>query len=306
MSFQDYIDENYSYTCSAGQVKLEGECPFCHKSDDDLRLYIDMKKERGICHHCSTGFGPIKFIMASENMGFQQAQRFLKDDGNSYIRSEDEAVETALWWPQTVKISDSANAESYMTGRGMSRELADYFQVRFCNTNTSVDEKLHYTNDRIIIPIFDNNGNPAGWQGRDITGKAFVKYLFPSGFKAGDFLYNANNIPASSDYLIISEGVFDCWGWWRSGFKNVVGTFGKKMSDSQIDLLFEIMPKVVFIAWDSDAKLKKYEFAERFGHLFDVRIVDLEGRDADELKGAKLLDIFSSSKRYNWSDKIAL
>ena len=58
------------------------------------------------------------------------------------------------------------------------------------------------------------------------------------------------------------------------------------------------------MAWDDDAAKQKYEFCERFGHLFDIRIVWLGGNDADELTKGALANALLEAKPYCWSDKI--
>lgn len=127
-------------------------------------------------------------------------------------------------------------------------------------------------------------GELVSWQGRDITGKSKMKYLFPPCFKGAEELYNIQAMPSNPSYLIVTEGVFHVFGWWLAGIKNAIGTFGKKISAAQVDMLRVVNPSVLFIAWDSDANDKKYEFCEQYGHYFpDIRIVDLKGKDADEL-----------------------
>ncbi len=192
-----------------------------------------------------------------------------------------------------------------MTKRGIGEEVVKHFDLRFCQKNLTTEETTLRTRNRIIIPIKNMAGELVSWQGRDITGKSKVRYLFPSSFKGAQELYNIDAIPASPDYLIITEGVFGAFGWYRAGIKNVVATFGKKISKFQVDVLRIIAPKIIFMAWDSDATDKKYEFCELYGHYFpDIRIVDLAGKDSDELKRADLLDALSKASPYSWNDKI--
>jgi DNA primase len=97
----------------------------------------------------------------------------------------------------------------------------------------------------------------------------------------------------------------DVFGWWRSGLKNVVATFGKHLSEAQLDIVRYLNPEVLFVAWDSDAHWNKYELIEKVGHYFkNIRLVDLNNKDADEKNRRQLLAALSNSKTYSWEDKI--
>src|SRR5690606_9971530 len=90
-----------------------------------------------------------------------------------------------------------------------------YFALRFCHKglwkyrdevrgNCFVD-----FSQRIIIPVFDLDGNLVSFQGRDITGKAEKKYLFPNGFAStGEHLYNGHNVQRTAR-IVVGEGAFD-------------------------------------------------------------------------------------------------
>lgn len=79
--------------------------------------------------------------------------------------------------------------------------------------------------------------------------------------------------------------MFDLYGWYKAGFKNVVATFGKKASKAQVEMIDTLKPKAVFIAWDKDAHDERYKFYEQNCHKYIVKIIDLpESRDADELR----------------------
>jgi DNA primase len=282
-----------------------GCCPFCGEDRSDLRLYVSVEKEIGTCFHCGTGFNGAKFVAANEDISIKAAVKILVGDEEGYHREkeDDRGDKVDIWWPETVEIREAPHAVEYLEGRGIGPEIIDHFSLKYCKVNTRVDDRRFGTRSRIIIPIFDVAGNPVSWQGRDITGRA-LRYLFPPGFQGAEYLYNVHHISTGVEYLIISEGVFDVFGWWRSGATKAVATFGKKISEVQVDMLRFLKPGVIFLAWDSDATWGKYEFVENYGHLFDVRIVDLGGADADELKKGALFSALKHAKKYDWSDKI--
>ena len=118
-----------------------------------------------------------------------------------------------------------------MSTRGIGEDIVKHFGLRFCQKNLEIGDETIWTKNRIIIPIKNAAGELSSWQGRDITGKSKVRYLFPRSFRGARELYNIDAIRVSPAYLIVSEGVFDAFGWYRAGIKNVVATFGKKISD---------------------------------------------------------------------------
>jgi DNA primase len=214
-----------------------------------------------------------------------------------------EVPDEELIFPPLVEIIDYTEATDYLVGRGIDIKLINHFKLKFCVSNVRIQDRLFYTSNRIIIPIHDISGKPISWQGRDITGN-HLRYLFPTGFAGANFLYNAWAIKPGADYLIVSEGAFDTYGWWRSGFKNVVATFGKKISEAQVDMLRYLNPKAIFIAWDSDAMWENYEFIEKYGYRFNIKVINLGGKDADEMSAKELVAALSGAKGYDWDDKI--
>ena len=194
------------------------------------------------------------------------------------------------------------DAYKYLESRNVLRQTISEFDIKYCYDNFTWGEMTVFVAGRIIFPIYDENGL-VSWQGRDSTGYASQKYYFPKGFKAGECLYNYQNV-GSNNYLIICEGIMDVIGWWQAGFYNVVATFGKKISAYQMDMILKKKPKVVYIAWDSDAEVKKYEFAKKYQHLFQTKLIDLNGKDADELSKSSLINYFNCASNYSWRDSI--
>ena len=306
-AFLDYLDERYSIVSASGgnQVKLEGgACPFCGDDRSDLRLYVNAKTGFGQCFHCGRGFSPLSFVKASEGCSGRVAKSILKGAGDGWAKGEEEKEEeVGLITPPMCWAQDSPEAMAYLADREIPLGVAQHFRLRYALDNIEIGGRLFYTKGRLIIPIFGMDGEMMSWQGRDISGKAKQRYLFPPGFKGREYVYNAHAI-ARDCCLILVEGAFDAYGWFRAGFKNVVATFGKKLSEEQLDIIRSLKPKVVFVAWDSDADWLKFELIERCTHLFEMRIVDLGGRDADELNKEALTDALARASEYNWNDKI--
>ena len=125
------------------------------------------------------------------------------------------------------------------------------------------------------------------------------------GADVGRHLYNIQAVKSGLP-IIVAEGVMDVWGWLRAGFRNVVATFGKKVGEAQVEILHRLKPSTVYIAWDGDAEREKYAFAEKYGHLFDIRVVRMRrGVDADEMKPEEMAELLGAAEGYSWEARIA-
>jgi DNA primase len=90
---------------------------------------------------------------------------------------------------------------------------------------------------RVLIPVYDLDGVLVSFQGRDITGSAEQKYLFPIGYAVtGSHLYNGHNVSGTTR-IVVGEGAFDVAAIKVAfdadpALRDVVavGTFGKHLS----------------------------------------------------------------------------
>lgn len=312
MTFIDYLEAhvNYKYVSGGLQMQLL-ECPFCGHSATDNRTYVGVKTQLGFCHHCSTGFNAKKFISIFEGVSYKKAEEIL-DDTEGFASFDKEIVEDVVHveMPKTISISESEEASEYLSERGIGHDVIEHFHLSYCVRNISVDingySKKFTTKRRIFIPIYDVDGNMLSWQARDCSGLATNKYLFPPQFKSNEYLFNSHGVESNPEYIIICEGVFDVFGWYKNGFKNAIATFGKKISPIQIDIIKNINPGKIYMAWDNDAFKSKYEFCEKYGYLFkDIMIVTMpKNKDADECSVDELAVAMKESSGYDWSKKI--
>ncbi len=97
---------------------------------------------------------------------------------------------------------------------------------------------------RVIIPII-YLGRTVSFQGRDITGKAKLRYITLSKEKSiidpKNILYNLDNCKKST--ILLVEGVFDCW---RIG-DDCAATLGTSMTENQIALLTNKYKRIIFL-----------------------------------------------------------
>jgi len=297
INLEKFITENcsYSYSGDGSQLIIEDDCPWCGKSG---KIYVSVEDNIGLCFYCSEGFHANKFVRAMTG-GTSAAFKAMETEDSRFLHKE---RDTDFWVPEMTSLPD--HAMQYLEKRGISPELIDRFSIKYSPDNIRIKNKLKFTGKRIIIPVYSIGSKLVGWTGRDISGKQKIKYLFPDHFRASQHLYNANTIKTDQPYLILSEGVFDVYGWYKAGFKSVVASFGKKISPEQLRIIKRLKPRVLFLAWDTDAYWQKQELASKLTNLLKVKIVDLNGRDSDELEKDALYDALINSEEYSWSAKI--
>jgi DNA primase len=122
--------------------------------------------------------------------------------------------------------------------------------------------------DRVIVPIYDLDGQLVTFQGRDLSGKSERKYLFPPGLPGtARFLLNGQNAVRASR-VVMGEGAFDAMGI-RMATKHrpeysdlvAIGSFGMNLTsggeNDQGSMFLRLKKtglKEVFIMWDGERR----------------------------------------------------
>lgn len=286
LDMADYLDAHsieYRETVgtSGPQLQLK-ECPVCGSSK--WKTYLSAETGRGNCfagsHPPGENFSKWKFIKAllpesNNRQVVDHIRQFVSMRGWRPKRTRSAPVmQTAeLVLPESVPIPIEGKNLKYLANRGITAEVAQYFHMRYCHQGywrfRGLDGGWKFVDfgKRILIPIFDLDGKMVSFQGRDITGTAERKYLFPSGLPAtGVHLFNGLNV-RNTRRVVIGEGVFDVAALKIAldedpDLRDVVpiGTFGKHLSlgpgDTQrgkfIRLKEERGLEEVTIMWDGE------------------------------------------------------
>ena len=277
------VDYKIMRGSSGEQVNLK-ECPFC--GGDDYKVYLNRDTGLGNCFHgsCQETFNKYKLIKqligAPSNF---VVRAYIQQLGNElgYIPKKKKSVavniETETKLPQSLELptKDGQNLH-YLEDRGVTCDDAKYFHLRYCESGwheyPKSDGSIAYMDfsERIIIPVFNLEGDLVTFQGRDITGEKPKKYLFPSGLPGTSrFLYNGQNA-AGKKRVVLVEGAFDVFRVHAvqkgSDFADVVpiGSFGMHLSHGgEADQVgaFYILKKhgleEVYVMWDGEEKAYK-------------------------------------------------
>lgn len=306
---------------SSGRQANIKECPCCGNSN--WKVYIGLESGLGNCFVCEEKFNRWKFISKTLNVPNRAVVEHIKQVAKEFgwmakrLTSRATNVEKAkLLLPTSIELPYKGKNLKYLDNRGITSDLAAYFGFRFClkgkfefmGENGRILSQ-DYSN-RVIIPVFDLAGELVSFQGRDITGEAEKKYLFPPGFSStGSELYNGLNA-VGSERIVIGEGVFDVAATkialdGEQSLRDVtpIGSFGKHLSHgderSQMNKLLELKSKglrQVTLMWDAEkeaikAAVKAARMIRSYGLLARVAILP-KGKDPNEVPASEVRAAF--------------
>lgn len=318
--FFDYLGVNYRLTTGKSGTQMQvKECPRCH--GNKWKVYINAETGIGNCFHgtCVGEPGFNLFSFAANQLGggkeaYKELAEFAKECGwrpkkpKKLVNVEQNATTVSVTLPESIALPQGNKNHPYLINRGFTLETTAHFDWRFCKkgrfdyVNHEGKNCWQLYDDRIIIPIYDLDGNLVTFQGRDITGKAEKKYLFPAGLPGtAKFLYNGHNAVGVEE-IVINEGALDVAATYQALKEDLslthvvpVGTFGKSLtmsnqdSEDQLSALFRLKEaglKVITLMWDTERKtlLDAATTCEKLISLgFVVRLATLPlGKDPNE------------------------
>lgn len=285
LDMETYLDrEGIEYRNTQGsrgpQLNVR-ECPRCGAAK--WKVFLSQETGLGNCFSgsCDARFNKFSFIR--DHTGLDNSKtaahifQYAKETGWRAPRKTTVAVVTeskSVKLPYSFPIPIAGRNLAYLENRGISKECAEYFHMRFCKAGllSYLDQygntRYQDFKMRIIIPVFDLDGQLVSFQARDITGTAEKKYLFPNGFAStGAHLFNGHNVH-HTERVLVGEGVFDVAAQKLAldtdpNLRDVVpiGTFGKHLSygseHSQLSKFVELQKrgvKEVTMMWDGEVK----------------------------------------------------
>lgn len=327
LDIESWLDrEGVRYRSARGasgtQLNLR-ECPCC--GNTNYKVYLNADTGLGNCFHgdCEEKFNKWKFISRQLGITMREAAEHIKqvarEQGWRPARKTAVAVNThsaALALPESFALPHNGRNLKYLDNRNISGDVSRYFSLRFSQRGVFAyrdDEgsprQQNYAN-RIIIPIFDLEGDLVSFQGRDITGTSDKKYLFPPGFAStGTHLYNGQNAVGAAR-IVINEGVFDVAATkialdGEMALRDVVpiGSFGKHLShgdeDSQLARIMTLKEKGLkqaTLMWDGEKQAIKDAVAaakmlKGCGILTRVALLP-KGKDPNEIAASEVRSAF--------------
>lgn len=265
-----------------------GVCPF--HADTNPSMSVSREKQIYKCFSCGASGNVFNFVMDYEQVDFKEALSILAKRagitiGNfkptkekkyeKYYKMYDLAVK---FYQNNLNSEEGVKAKEYLASRKIDEDLIKRFKIglslRKKDTLTKILLKKDYTlkeledyglgnghNDlyinRIMFPLFDNNGDPVGFSGRIYNGSHESKYINTKEtniFKKGELLYNYHEAKESvreKKYLIVVEGFMDVIRLASVGIDNVVALMGTALTKEQITLLKRLSNNI-YLCLDGD------------------------------------------------------
>lgn len=305
------------------------ECPFC--ADRHWKVYANAETGFGNCFKCDETFSKLGFVHAVLGYDhwrdtFSRVRQALKEQGWHPKRISTAAVEfESAKFPESFALPTPEGQNLlYLEERGITTDLARYFHLRFCDrgwwnfTKPDGSKGGQRFDMRVVIPIYDLDGEFVTFQGRDITGTSERKYLFPTGLPGtGRFLLNGQNA-VGVKRICIGEGGFDVFAIKAAFDEDVtlrdvvpVGSFGKHLSygdpdgNDQLGRLLGLKTKglqEVTLMWDGEPKalVSALDAARQIKRVgLQVRIARLpSGKDPNEVDPQIVREAFWKAEPY--------
>jgi len=230
-----------------------GLCPF--HDDHNPSLRVSQGKGLFHCMSCGAAGNAIQFVAKKENLTVKEAALRLMGNMPGVQRGSDmvkPAPTTPAHHPELFAaildhyhqtlLGRNRRGLDYLKARGLSDPaMLAHFKIGYVDhtlkskltpAQVKLAQEMGLFNDkrnetfwnRVVVPIFDETGQPVGLSGRDITGQMKSKYLNLAGEQRG--VWNSGAAAAYPDGLIITEGIFDGLALWQAGIKNVVAVCG--------------------------------------------------------------------------------
>lgn len=305
-------------------------CPF--HDDHDPSLSISTDKQIFKCFVCGTGGNVFTFVQKIENISFLEAvckvaelihyplhmdtsqfqpkvdqNQPLYDCIQSYIRFltyelHSENGESVKRYLSQRKINEDIIKRFEIGYAPESSRSVKYLKAKGFNEQILTDTGLIRTHDldtyavfdnRLMIPIHDENGNPVGFTARRLNeDKDVAKYINTSETKIyhkGHLIFNyhrAKEFAKKNKRCILVEGAMDVIAFEKADIHESIACLGTACTKEQITLLKRLnVPLVVCYDGDRAGKAATYKFgklAVDYGLNFSI-VKNTTGKDPDEI-----------------------
>lgn len=305
-------------------------CPF--HDDHDPSLSISTDKQIFKCFVCGTGGNVFTFVQKFENISFLEAvckvaelihyplhmdtsqfqpkvdeNQPLYDCVQSYIRFltyelQSENGESVKRYLSQRKINEDIKKRFEIGYAPESSRSVKYLKAKGFNEQILTDTGLIRTHDldtyavfdnRLMIPIHDENGNPVGFTARRLNeDKDVAKYINTSETKIyhkGHLIFNyhrAKEFAKKNKRCILVEGAMDVIAFEKADIHESIACLGTACTKEQITLLKRLnVPLVVCYDGDRAGKAATYKFgklAVDYGLNFSI-VKNTTGKDPDEI-----------------------
>lgn len=276
----DYEALDYRRTAGGDNLQLR-VCPFC--GDERWRVYMHRDKKLGVCFHaeCAKRFNLFSFARAHLDADSVGTIRHFEDYGSRvlHLRRPPKPVlplpTPSAILPASVPLpTPDGMTHPYLLDRKVLLSTQTLFGLRWCeDASWSYEDgdgghKQMWFGKRILLPIHDLDGSVQTFVGRDATGKAQLRYLFPPRLPSASRYLYGSELAGEAGHLILGEGPFDAIAIHQAldhpDFADcaALGTFGLSIGhgdaegDDQLGRLLRLRqakPRRITMLWDGEA-----------------------------------------------------
>lgn len=289
-----------------------GLCPFHNEKTPSFSVNAELG--RYYCFGCQASGDAISFLRETEHLDFRGAVESLasragvplhyvdeRDGATAHRRNKKlaDALEAAVAWyhERLLSAPDAARARQYLRSRGYDGDTVRRFRLGWAPEGWDVlvrqsgiagellveaglafrNQSGHLTDSfrgRVLFPIFDAAGHPAGAGGRILPGGTGPKYKNTQAtvlYDKSKILYGLNWAKAAiveRGQVVVCEGYTDVIGLHRAGVGEAVATCGAALAEGHVKLLTGFSRRIV-LAYDADsagqgAAERFYDWERRF------------------------------------------
>lgn len=279
-------------------------CPFCGKSE---HFYINRYTQQFDCKKCGVSGGIYKLLKHFDKLYLLGAPTVKNEPEIKSIReiqNDSREAENADVKPlPEVKMPAGYRPYTYVTPYLQQRRLNmdDIKHWQFGQTKIST-RYIGY----VLIPIYDD-GKIRGFIGRygsKIVPDNKLRYSNSLGTDFSCLLFGYDDIvEGKTDTVIITEGLFDAiavtkkLNLFADESVRAVCTFGKKISQTQINKLLKKQVRKVILLYDYDALKEIRHYATLLNEYFDTKVaVALGKKDIDECTLEEVIEVFENMR----------
>lgn len=298
-------------------------CPF--HDDHNPSMSISPEKQIYTCFVCGESGNVFNFVMNYEKISFTEAVLKIANKVGisldykvsiskpNVISKYDKFYKmfdiSKKYYQNNINTVYGKSAIEYLNKRNITNDIIKEFEIGLSLNDNSLNKLLlnkGFTNEelidiglcgnkdnfmydifrnRIMFPLYNNDGKTVGFSGRIYNGENENKYVNSKEsviFKKGLLLYNyhkALEYAREKRQIIIVEGFMDVIRLYTIGIKNVVATMGTAITKEHADLIRKLSKNII-LCFDGDKagekatisalnELEKLDLAPRIIRLED-------------------------------------
>lgn len=339
MGFEDYISDTVTTDIkyNGDQSEFMISCPFCDAERHDYKLYvsIDVDYSPWICFRCGRKGNPYSFVMAYEEISFQDAKDALElygveDNGiNQAKETYGEGLEPEEYLylmtleefrhnTKSHKVTDKGPPKEpvgytpltnnysvealpfrdYLYKRGVTEEQITKHSIGYIHKGymETQNNNRAFINNHVVFLTKGLKGNYIYWNTRAIDNKSYVKsYNAPSTEEE----YGKSDVIFNLNNAIHKNNVVLCEGVFDALTfgDSGIATFGKKASNVQIDLLRHYLKpeQNLYLFLDNDAINETTDLANKLSRPNTYIVINKTNKDANDLGSYKAMNMLVKS-----------